>query len=63
MRTSPSGNSGTFSRDFMRNGKDPDVLTEGIKNGMNGDPSFLAERPEEIDRLENLIDLKGLADD
>jgi hypothetical protein len=23
----------------------------------------LAERPEEIDRLENLIDLKGLADD
>ena len=47
----------------MRNGKDPNVLTEGIRNGMNGDASFLPERPEEIDRLENLIDLKGLADD
>ena len=63
MQISPSGNRSRSSRNLTKNGKTPDVLREGTKNGMNGNPSFLAERPEEIDRLENLIDLKGLADD
>jgi hypothetical protein len=36
MPISPSGTRSRSSKDFTKNGKDPDVLTEGIKNGMSG---------------------------